>query len=335
MPIYIYLILGVVLLLAFLLLNSPGVKGRLGEFRVNRAIRRELDGADYVLLSDVTLYDEEGTTQIDHLIVSRYGIFVIETKNIKGWIFGAEKQHKWTGSIYRKKFHFQNPLRQNYRHVKALESALSLEPKYFHSVIAFVGDCTLKTEMPENVVVGVPALIRYIKSFGKEQFSSSQMSVLIERIEGIRLSRGRATDTLHIENLRAEGKPVGRRGHSARNLIKSTIILFMAVALLLFFTQFNSTIDTHQISSEDNVSRSAMSESANQAVVEAGRSISTNPEYKNTREVAPLYLIELKSGGSLYAKNIVRTKNSVAYEDGKGLITTLNKADIVEIKKLR
>jgi len=40
--------------------------------------------------------DGKGTTQIDHIVVSRYGIFVIETKNYRGWIFGSEKQRDWT-----------------------------------------------------------------------------------------------------------------------------------------------------------------------------------------------------------------------------------------------
>ena len=59
-----------------------------------------------------------GTTQIDHILVSAYGIFVIETKNLKGWIFGSAENATWTQVLAGKKYPFQNPLKQNYRHTR-------------------------------------------------------------------------------------------------------------------------------------------------------------------------------------------------------------------------
>ncbi len=74
------------------------------------------------MLNDLTLPDGEGaTTQIDHLLLSPFGVFVIETKNYKGWIFGSERQKQWTQKIYKKSFKFQNPIHQNYKHMKVLE----------------------------------------------------------------------------------------------------------------------------------------------------------------------------------------------------------------------
>ena len=99
----------------------------------------------------MTLPTEDGTTQIDHIIVSKYGIFVVETKNMNGWIFGSERQKMWTQQIYRHKTKFQNPLHQNYKHVKTLENALDIEPEKIVSVIVFVGEATFKTSMPANV----------------------------------------------------------------------------------------------------------------------------------------------------------------------------------------
>jgi hypothetical protein len=68
------------------------------------------------------------TTQIDHIVVSDFGIFCIETKSHSGWIFGHAKQQHWTQVIYRYKKKFYNPLRQNYAHIKAIEAIVS--PKY-------------------------------------------------------------------------------------------------------------------------------------------------------------------------------------------------------------
>ena len=93
----------------------------------------------YHLIKNVTFPTEDGTTQIDHVIVSIYGIFVIETKNYKGWIFGREKQKEWTQQIYKTKNKFQNPLRQNYKHTKTLEKLLNLSDKEIYSVIVFIG----------------------------------------------------------------------------------------------------------------------------------------------------------------------------------------------------
>ncbi len=90
----------------------------MGEAFVNSAIKRKLDKTKYHLIKDVTLPTVDGTTQVDHIIVSKFCIFVIETKNMKGWIFGGERQKTWTQSIYKNKNKFQNPLHQNYKHIK-------------------------------------------------------------------------------------------------------------------------------------------------------------------------------------------------------------------------
>jgi restriction system protein len=85
-------------------------------------------------------------------LVSPFGVFVIETKNYKGWILGDEKQRQWTQQIYRKKNRFQNPLHQNQLHVRALMDFLALPESAFRSVIFFIGDATFKTPMPANVI---------------------------------------------------------------------------------------------------------------------------------------------------------------------------------------
>lgn len=77
------------LLIGATLLRSPWFKGRLGEWLVKTKVRRKLPADTYHAFHDVTLADEAGSTQIDHLFVSPFGLFVVETKNYKGWIFGS------------------------------------------------------------------------------------------------------------------------------------------------------------------------------------------------------------------------------------------------------
>ncbi|NCC30049.1 MAG: NERD domain-containing protein, partial [Gammaproteobacteria bacterium] len=83
------------------LLKSSRVKGSVGEHLVRWALRLRLDRATYRAVHDLTLPTPDGTTQIDHVVVSPYGIFAIETKNMKGWIFGGARQAQWTQKIYR------------------------------------------------------------------------------------------------------------------------------------------------------------------------------------------------------------------------------------------
>jgi hypothetical protein len=107
------------------LLGSARFKGRRGERRVARLLRRYLPADTYRVMHDVTLPAPEGTTQIDHICVSRFGIYVLETKHYSGWIFGCAQDHTWTQTLRRRSRRFQNPLRQNHRHIRVLVSLLS------------------------------------------------------------------------------------------------------------------------------------------------------------------------------------------------------------------
>ena len=75
----------------------------------------------------VIIPSDNGTTQVDHVLVSPFGLFIVETKNLKGWIYGSESQPKWTQVVYKNKYSFQNPLKQTYRQNKVLSKFLDVE----------------------------------------------------------------------------------------------------------------------------------------------------------------------------------------------------------------
>ena len=100
------LVLG--LLPTFLKKLLPALKGKFGEELVARELTKGLPPFRYTVLHDVTLPAGAATTQIDHLVLSSHGIFVIETKNFSGWIFGSELQGKWAQTFRNKKISFQN-----------------------------------------------------------------------------------------------------------------------------------------------------------------------------------------------------------------------------------
>jgi len=188
------------ILLIIVFFKSRFFKGKLGESIVNFSITKKLDKEIYHLIKDATLPSVGGTTQIDHILVSKYGIFVIETKNIKGWIFGSETQTKWTQQIYKHKNTFQNPLHQNYKHIKTLSELLNIEESKFHSLVVFTGESSFKTQMPENVLDR--GYTNYIKSKTTVLFSDTEVYKIINKIESKQFERGFKTNREHVKNLK-------------------------------------------------------------------------------------------------------------------------------------
>ena len=183
---------------------KPFLKGKMGEFAVVAHVKLYLDRDSYTLLNDCTLPDEQNqTTQIDHILLSPFGIFVIETKNYKGWIFGSQHQKTWTQKIYKKSFKFQNPLHQNYKHQKVLEAVLSdiVEPQFIHSLVVFMPDCEFKTQMPQNVFRGA-AWTDYVKTFQEVMIPPMKLKRIQLRIEKEVLEKSWKTNRQHVENLK-------------------------------------------------------------------------------------------------------------------------------------
>jgi len=180
----------------------PMIKGRIGEGVVNLAAKLRLDSGIYHVIKDVTIPSKKGTTQIDHVIVSKFGVFVIETKNYTGWIFANAKNAQWTQQIYKKKFRFQNPLRQNYGHICELSELLNIPQNKIHGVVCFMGDAKFKKGVPEGVFLEGHC-INHIESFRDAVFTPEEVSALIHEIESGRLKRGFKTNRRHVQQLNA------------------------------------------------------------------------------------------------------------------------------------
>lgn len=225
------------LLLVIAFFKSPMGKGLLGELMVNIAIKLLLDKKKYFLLKDVTLPAADGTTQIDHIIVSAYGIFVIETKNMKGWIFGREDQATWTQKIYKKTHKFQNPLRQNYKHVKTLETLLRIHPSKIFSLITFVGDSTFKTPMPENVTYGI-GFIRYIKNKQQKLLSPEDCRTALTLIEEKRLDASQETRRAHVDYLNQKHGNRRARSRDPLVVVQVGLAVLLVMVAAYFFGNF-------------------------------------------------------------------------------------------------
>ena len=191
-------------------LRSARFKGILGEAFVKVTARFFLPAGTYYRFHNVTLPTSDGTTQIDHIFVSRFGIFVVETKNMKGVIAGEKTEKQWTQLFSSISFSFQNPLHQNYKHVKALEALLDVPPKVVRSVVVFVGQSTFASPLPANVTRG-GGYITYIKSFRDPVLSEARAQKAIAQIQSNRLTPSWETHRQHVHQLKKRSHPTAER----------------------------------------------------------------------------------------------------------------------------
>ena len=194
-------VIPVFIILGLLHAFTPIIRGKIGEGKVNLAAKLWLDSNVYQLLKDVTIPTAKGgTSQIDHIFLSIYGIFVVETKNYSGWIFGTAKDRQWTQVNYKKKNRFQNPLRQNHGHICALSELLGIPKSKFHNVVCFMGNATFKTGIPEGVCLA-GSYVTHVKSFKQPTLSKKELVDIREQLDSGRLKRGFKTNRQHVRNL--------------------------------------------------------------------------------------------------------------------------------------
>ena len=136
----------------------PKFRGFMGEFWVKLELKK-LPKDKYVVLKDIMIKDEKGTHQIDHLVISEFGIFVIEMKNYYGLIKGKEYDNKWCQYLGKNKSYFINPIHQNFGHIKSLSNLLKLDDKCFVSIICFSNQA--KVDVKSN---GIVTQVDYLKS---------------------------------------------------------------------------------------------------------------------------------------------------------------------------
>ena len=163
------------------------------------------------------------TTQIDHVVSSQFGIFVIETKKFRGAVSGGESDRLWLQILGGRRFPFLNPLNQNRHHVSSLAHHLGLPSSAFHPVVAFVGLTQLVSpQLPSNVITtiapGVPGLRRYIAQISEPILSAKELSAATSKL--IELKANGLTLEDHVQSLR--NRDFSRRLGDALRLRRNT-----------------------------------------------------------------------------------------------------------------
>lgn len=191
------LIILICVVIVFLLLPS---KGKIGEKKVSLDLRFWLFFGDYRVIEDVTLPSPYGTTQIDQIVVSTHGIFVIETKTYHGLIVGSEDAENWQQYLGSKKYEFRNPIRQNYGHIKTLERLLNVPSSCFIPIVCFSNDAKLRLSVNSTVVRRRFLLFKIL--FVRETIFKRQSVAEFANIIREASIKGFGTNRAHVRNVK-------------------------------------------------------------------------------------------------------------------------------------
>ena len=201
--------------------NSAKQKGKRGEMRVSAILSKLSD--EYTILNDLVFRTEKGTTQIDHIVVSKYGIFTIETKNYRGEIYGDDNRKEWTQLIvtkvtYEKKWwktytyvtknRFYNPVKQSVGHALRIKELLSVFPHVkIVPIVVFTGDAILRYVESNNHVVYEENLLDVIDGYKTTYLTDNDVQAVLAILTSNNI-REKVSDRQHVKNLRIAAREV-------------------------------------------------------------------------------------------------------------------------------
>lgn len=203
--------------------NSARQKGKRGEMRVFSILSQLSD--EYTILNDLVLRTDKGTTQIDHVVVSKYGVFTIETKNYRGEIYGDDKRQKWTQLIVTKvtyapkrwktytyvtKNNFYNPVKQSLGHAFRIKELLYAFPHVkIIPIVAFAGDAILSNIDTRHHVVYKENLPEIIDRYKTICLTDNDVQAIIDILEKNNI-REFLSDRQHVKNIRAAARKANK-----------------------------------------------------------------------------------------------------------------------------
>ena len=193
-------------------IKHNGDVGAYGEYLTQYLFNSVRFKGYYKTLQNIYVPYKDSTSEIDVLVVHKKGIYVIESKNYSGWIFGSENQQQWTQMLNKNtKEKFYNPVKQNKTHIKALSEYLQIEPSKMKSYIVFSERCELK-KVPENTQEYVITKRNYLldlinKDIEDKQdiFTNEEIDEIARKLEPLTNASQEVKDK-HIENIEKKYK---------------------------------------------------------------------------------------------------------------------------------
>lgn len=186
-------------------LASPKSRGERGEARVAEVLQQYINEVGGYLINDVILPYGNRTTQIDHIVFAPSGVFVVETKNWGGWIYGKDEDEYWTQTIginrIQKHQHY-NPVKQNHVHVKAVKvHTKEYDKGKFYNVVVFSRNNT--QHVNSDYVVCRDELLGYLRNIKEKRYTLSKLKAMYDRIYYY-IEHPVSTHDQHVQNIRRD-----------------------------------------------------------------------------------------------------------------------------------
>ncbi len=194
-------------LLTYWIFNHAKFLGYYGEYQTYLKLE-QIPGNSKILTNIYLPKEDDKTTEIDLIFIHETGIYVFESKNYSGWIYGSENSKYWTQTFktgHKEKFY--NPIWQNNTHIKYLKKYLKdIDDKYFKSIIVFSERCTLKniyTQSKNVKVINRYNLSKLLNKMVKESntvFTKDEIENIYSRLKDFTCVSNEVKEK-HIENI--------------------------------------------------------------------------------------------------------------------------------------
>ena len=172
--------------------------GKQGETKVKKILKRTKSCKKRILNNVILQLEYGNTTQIDHILINEYGVFVIETKNYKGVVYGTEGKHYWQQYLKNKSFTFYNPIKQNEAHIQHLKEIFGKTFPYY-SIIVFAGTSVKKID--SDIVFSLSELGFYLDSFTEKMIQPKDINALYRAIRSTQRHKWK-TNRRHLHNMK-------------------------------------------------------------------------------------------------------------------------------------
>ena len=165
---------------------------------------------------DVDLKDisQNKFTEIDMIMLHPSGLYIFESKNIKGWIFGKEDDTYWTQCLLNNrgktdKFKFLNPIKQNKQHIKIFKKYAKYRPIPVYNCVVFGENSTFKNvqiDSSDIIICSIENILNNIeenKHFSENNLTTEQICKIYNKLYPLTL-RTEEFKKRHIDRIKKE-----------------------------------------------------------------------------------------------------------------------------------
>ena len=199
MTIFFIILTTIVAVAGYVIHNSQPMKARRCKQQVDAATQYLIESDSYYVMSDVVLLTFEGLIQIDFIIVSRFGVFVVASFDQAGVIEGSESSNTWSQIVNKSEIHeFSNPSKQLRKNTETLRSLVNLDKKKIFSVVVFDRISGFASSMRARTTHG-NEYIEYIRTKRELLLTTKEIKNIVETIEAKRKKQGLVSGLKHLD----------------------------------------------------------------------------------------------------------------------------------------